>query len=213
CPMTPAQRRYIGEEVGYNDLTGEPEYAEGSILHRLDNLPKGKPEPGADNILVIINDLRKVGLDARVFDPSYQPDEGEPTGKLGVCTESVKKIYDQWDADKGTQLVFLDFSTPLKNKSRKEQSAIDQKIALLVVGETENASATQKQQAESALESLLQKYTPDEIAQEKRRFLAGGEDIQAFSAYEELRRLMVMEGIPAEEIAFIHDADTPEKKE
>ncbi|MFA7655737.1 Eco57I restriction-modification methylase domain-containing protein [Acidithiobacillus thiooxidans] len=213
CPMTPAQRRYIGEEVGYNDLTGEPEYAEGSILHRLDNLPKGKPEPGADNILVIINDLRKVGLDARVFDPSYQPDEGEPTGKLGVCAESVKKIYDQWDADKGTQLVFLDFSTPLKNKSRKEQSAIDQKIAILVAGEAENASATQKQQAESALESLLQKYTPDEIAQEKRRFLAGGEEIQAFSAYEELRRLMVADGIPVEEIAFIHDADTPEKKE
>ncbi|WP_319026166.1 Eco57I restriction-modification methylase domain-containing protein [Acidithiobacillus thiooxidans] len=213
CPMTPAQRRYIGEEVGYNDLTGEPEYAEGSILHRLDNLPKGKPEPGADNILVIINDLRKVGLDARVFDPSYQPDEGEPTGKLGVCSESVKKIYDQWDADKGAQLVFLDFSTPLKNKSRKEQSAIDQKIAILVAGEAENASATQKQQAESALESLLQKYTPDEIAQEKRRFLAGGEEIQAFSAYEELRRLMVADGISAEEIAFIHDADTPEKKE
>ncbi len=41
-----------------------------------------------------------------------------------------------------------------------------------VIGEAENASATQKQQAESALESLLQKYTPDEIAQEKRG--AGG---------------------------------------
>ncbi|MBU2764687.1 DEAD/DEAH box helicase family protein, partial [Acidithiobacillus ferrivorans] len=63
CPMTPSQRRIIGEEVGYDDLTGEPRYAEGSILYRLDHLPK-RPGPGEDNTLVIISDLRKAGLDA-----------------------------------------------------------------------------------------------------------------------------------------------------
>ena len=211
CPMTPAQRRIIGEEVGYREDTGEPEYAEGSILWRLDNLPT-RPGPGEDNILVIINDLRKANLDARAFDPSYVPEEGEETGKLGVCAENVKRIYDEWNEDRGTQLVYLDFSTPGK-RNRQEQNALEKQLAKIVAGESPDATDKEKQAAESALEKLLEKYTQDEI-QEARAQRLGGENIPAsFVAYEELRNRMMALGIPREEIAFIHDADTDEKKE
>ncbi|MCR1347567.1 DUF2958 domain-containing protein [Acidithiobacillus ferrooxidans] len=211
CPMTPAQRRIIGEEVGYREDTGEPEYAEGSILWRLDHLPT-RPGPGEDNVLVIISDLRKAGLDARAFDPSYVPEEGEETGKLGICAENVKRIYDEWNEDRGTQLVYLDFSTPGK-RNRQEQNALEKQLAKIVAGESPDATDKEKQDAESALEKLLEKYTSDEIQEARAQWLGGENTPASFVAYEALRNRMVALGIPREEIAFIHDADTDEKKE
>jgi N12 class adenine-specific DNA methylase len=211
CPMTPAQRRIIGEEVGYREDTGEPEYAEGSILWRLDHLPS-RPGPGEDNVLVIISDLRKAGLDARAFDPSYVPEEGEETGKLGICAENVKRVYDEWNEDRGTQLVYLDFSTPSK-RNRQEQNALEKQLAKIVAGESPDATDKEKQAAESALEKLLEKYTNDEIQEARAQWLGGESATPSFVAYEALRNRMVALGIPRDEIAFIHDADTDEKKE
>ncbi|MDA8152916.1 MAG: SNF2-related protein [Acidithiobacillus sp.] len=216
CPMTPAQRRMIGEETGYDDLTGEPRYEEGSILYRLDHLPR-RPGPGEDNVLVIISDLRKAGLDARAFDPSYVPEAGEETGKLGVCAENIQRIYHEWNEDRGTQLVFLDFSTPSK-RNQKEQDALEKQLAKIVAGEHPGATEKEKQDAESALEKLLDKYTRDEIQEARAEWMRvgasqGAGSPQGFVAYEDLRDRLVHLGIPREEIAFIHDADTDEKKE
>lgn len=209
CPMSPAQREQIGEEVGYDDVTGEPIYAEGSILHRLDNLPK-RPGPGEDNVLVIINDLRKAGLDARAFDPTYTPKTGEQPGKLGVVAENVARIYEAWNEDNGTQLVYLDFSTP-KKRSAKQQTEMDKQIQKIVEGEAEDATDQQAQARESAIEKLLEKYTPDEIKEAIEQYK--NPEAKTFSAYDELKKLLVKKGISEEEVAFIHDADTDEKKE
>lgn len=208
CPMTPMQRKLIGEEVGFDEITGEPQYEKGSILWRVDNLPK-RPGPGEDNILVVINDLRKAGLDARAFDPSYTPQDGEETGKLNVVAENIHNIYHKWDEDKGTQLVYLDFCTP-KKYSQKEKNALDSEIDKILAGEAEDATDLQKQQRESALERLLAKYTPDEIksAIEERK----NPEARPFDAYNELRNILAAKGIPPEEVAFIHDADSDEKK-
>lgn len=208
CPMTPMQRKLIGEEVGFDEITGEPQYEKGSILWRVDNLPK-RPGPGEDNILVVINDLRKAGLDARAFDPSYTPQDGEETGKLNVVAENIHNIYHKWDEDKGTQLVYLDFCTP-KKYSQKEKNALDSEIDKILAGEPEDATDLQKQQRESALERLLAKYTPDEIksAIEERK----NPEARPFDAYSELRNILAAKGIPPEEVAFIHDADSDEKK-
>ncbi|MBU2769199.1 hypothetical protein HAP94_24340, partial [Acidithiobacillus ferrivorans] len=154
----------------------EPRYAEGSILYRLDHLPK-RPGPGEDNTLVIISDLRKAGLDARAFDASYVPEEGEKTGKLGICARDVKQIYDEWNEDRGTQLVYLDFSTPNK-RNRQEQNTLEKQLAKIVDGEAPDATDKEKQDAESALEKLLEKYTSDEI-QEARAQWVGGEHAPA----------------------------------
>ncbi|MBU2769198.1 hypothetical protein HAP94_24335, partial [Acidithiobacillus ferrivorans] len=71
----------------------------------------------------------------------------------------------------------------------------------------------EKQDAESALEKLLEKYTSDEIQEARAQWVGGEHAPASFVAYEDLRDRMVALGIPREEIAFIHDADTAEKKE
>jgi N12 class adenine-specific DNA methylase len=209
CPMTPMQRKLIGEEVDYDPVTGEPVYEYGSILYRLDNLPK-RPGPGEDNVLVIINDLRKAGLDARAFDPTYAPKEGEATGKLGIVADNVARIYEEWNEDKGTQLVYLDFSTP-KKRNAKQQSELDKHIQKIVAGEAEDATDQQMQDRESSLEKLLEKYTPDEIKEAIEEYK--DPDAKTFSAYDELKKLLAEKGIPEDDVAFIHDADTDEKKD
>nr|WP_226827400.1 DUF2958 domain-containing protein [Igneacidithiobacillus copahuensis] len=205
CPMSPAQRMAVGEEVGAS-VTGEPEFSEGSILYRLDNLPK-RPGPGEDNILVIINDLKKVNLDIRAFDPSYEPEPGESTGKLDVAAKRIHEIYWQWNEDRGTQLVFLDFSTP-KKLQKKDQDEVDQKLAALRDADVEDASDEILQKAESAMEWLLERYTKDEIEE----FLRVSQGKSVFSAYDDLKAKLVEMGIPANEVAFIHDAHNDELK-
>lgn len=205
CPMSEVQRKIVGVEVGSNAL-GEPQYESGSILHRLDNLPS-KPGPGEDNILVIINDLKKVSLDARAFDPMAP---ASSTGKIPTCVERIHEIYRRWDADKGAQLVYLDFSTPkgARGKLSPEVREILDLIAVVEAGEDEEASDLARERADAAQEKL-EKYSPMEV--EEARRLAKG--LQVWSAYEEIRDRLIARGISAEEIAFIHDANTDLRKE
>jgi N12 class adenine-specific DNA methylase len=205
CPMSEVQRQIVGVEIGTNQL-GEPIYAKGSILHRLDNLPK-KPEPGADNILVIINDLKKVSLDARAFDPTAP---ASPVGKIPTCVDNILDVYQRWDADKGAQLVYLDFSTPkgARGKLSAEVREILDLLQQVEAGEDEEASDLVRERAEAAQEKL-EKFSPMEV-EEARRMAKG---LQVWSAYEEIRDQLIARGIPAEEIAFIHDANTDLRKE
>ena len=62
-----------------------------------------------DNMLVITTDGRKIGLDARLIDPMI-PDE-ENT-KVNRCVSNVFRIWDETAAEKSTQIIFCDFSTP-----------------------------------------------------------------------------------------------------
>lgn len=205
CPMSAEQREIVGVEVGVNAL-GEPQYANGSILHRLDNLPS-KPGPGEDNILVIINDLKKVSLDARAFDPAAP---ASATGKIPNCVERIHEIYQRSDADRGAQLVYLDFSTPkgARGKLSPELREILDLVATVDAGEDEEASDLERSRAEVAAETL-EKYSPMEV--EEARRMAQGQ--QVWSAYDEIRAQLVARGIPNEEIAFIHDANTDLRKE
>ncbi len=205
CEMSPVQRAIVGEEVGVNEL-GEPEYAEGSILYRLDHLPS-RPGPGKDNMLVIINDLKKVSLDARAFDPDAPASE---TGKIATSVEQIREVYERWNADRGAQLVFLDFSTPKGKKGTvsAETREILDLVAKVEAGEEEEASDAQRAAAELAEEKLAQ-YDPTEV-QEAQRAARGQ---QVWSAYEDIRDRLIASGIPESEIAFIHDANTDLRKE
>ena len=60
-------------------------------------------------MLLITSDGRKLGLDQRVIDPSL-PDE--PGTKVNQRVENVLQFWREDDAEKLTQLVFLDISTP-----------------------------------------------------------------------------------------------------
>ena len=71
-----------------------------------------KVEPTEDNMLKITSDGRKIGLDQRLMNPLLPDDSGS---KVNACMENVYRIWDETSADRLTQLVFCDFSTPNKD--------------------------------------------------------------------------------------------------
>ena len=142
----------------------------------------GQVNPKIDNMLSITNDARKLGLDQRLINPLF-PDN--PGSKLNMCVKNVFRIWEDGQADKLTQLIFCDLSTPkaaAAAKRDKTAMAAGNKVA----GGTDL----------HALGNLLEDIKPD----------------APFSVYEDIRSKLVAMGIPEREIAFIHDANTDAKK-
>ena len=104
-------------------------------------------DPSEDNMLKITTDGRKIGLDQRLMNPLL-PDD--PNSKLNACVGNILRIWQDGQADKLTQLVFCDFSTP-KNDG-------------------------------------------------------------TFNVYDDIKAKLLAAGVPSEEVAFIHNADTEAKK-
>ena len=104
-------------------------------------------DPSEDNMLKITTDGRKIGLDQRLMNPLL-PDD--PNSKLNACVGNILRIWQDGQAEKLTQLVFCDFSTP-KNDG-------------------------------------------------------------TFNVYDDIKAKLLAAGVPAEEVAFIHNADTEAKK-
>ena len=73
-------------------------------------------DPSTDNMLKITSDGRKLGLDQRLIDPML-PDH--PGSKVNVCVDNIFRIWQEGKADKLTQLVFCDLSTPKSSASAR----------------------------------------------------------------------------------------------
>lgn len=180
---TTDQAEYIGE--GVEDSRGDLQYPKGSLVHRAENLPS-KPAKGEDNMLKVMSDARKAALDMRLIDPSYTD---QPGTKLHAAAREIVRIHKKWKSDKGIQLVFIDLSTPSGAKA-KEKAALDSLIAAADRGDQD-------------AQEKLDRMGPDEF-----------EALMAnFSAYDDLKQKLVHRGIPATDIAFIHDAKTELQKE
>lgn len=139
----------VPQTDGYSDaLIGKtPEFEDylKTISKRADDVRQGRVPRNQDNMLKITTDGRQAALDLRLVDPTsrfaYQ-------SKIARCAENVWDIYQKTAAQKSTQLIFCDSSTPKKG----------------------------------------------------------------FNMYDELYALLFSMGIPAEEIAFIHHADTEKRR-
>ena len=139
----------IPDTDGYSDaLIGKTQEFDDylkTISTRADDVRQGRVNRTQDNMLKITTDGRQAALDLRLVDPkarfTYQ-------SKIARCAENVWNIYEKTTAQKSTQLIFCDSSTPKKG----------------------------------------------------------------FNMYDELYALLFSMGIPAEEIAFIHNADTEKKR-
>lgn len=151
------------------------------IVKRATNIPTDKK---IDNMLKITSDARKAALDMRLIDPDY----GEAGGKTNEAVAKIKEIADKWADQKGTQLVFLDLSTP-KGAASAEKARIRTLIEKADQGD------------EKASEELA-KVSPDEI-------LSLDSD---FSVYDDMRAKLIASGFAEDEVAFIHSANTDEKK-
>ncbi|ASV45029.1 PLxRFG protein [Klebsiella phage SopranoGao] len=182
-PRSSMQATYIGEPT--TDNNGIEQYPQGSLVYRAEHLPK-KAEKGADNMLKIMSDARKVALDMRLIEPGAPDFERSKTNE---AARRIKEDYDKWADDRGAQLVFIDLSTP-KNAKAAEAARIRDLVE-------------KAEQGDEAAAEQLDKLSPDELA------ALDGE----FSVYDDLKQKLVALGIPENEIAFIHDAKTELQKE
>lgn len=117
------------------------------LSERATKIHNREVEPSQDNMLVITNDGRKLGLDQRLIDPAAGD---APASKLNMCVENIAEIWRDGAENRLTQLVFCDSSTPKKG---------------------------------------------------------GG-----FNVYDDIKAKLIARGIPENEIAFIHDANSDTQK-
>ncbi|HFG1900505.1 TPA: PLxRFG domain-containing protein [Vibrio cholerae] len=219
APATEAQREYndylIARMEAFNQLkTKEERTAYAKI----------------DNPLWVLTDAKKASLDVRLVDPTAQRD---PTGKVARAAERIKSIYDQWQDDKGTQLVFSDMGTPAKYAIATVKSDL-KSLAETVLGKGKAAafisSRLEIYEGEmpysQTLKELVDKMNAqaetgeidadqyEKLEEQIRELTASTMTADTgFSVYDDLKASLMEKGIPDDEIAFIHDYNTTLKKE
>ncbi len=165
-------------EVEYHNVVAQPTEQQQEMVKALSEraslVHSGTVDPSQDNMLKITSDGRKLGLDQRIIN-QLLPDE--PGTKVNQCVDNIMQIWQDGQADKLTQLVFCDISTPQAAPSKKAAKAVDNPV----------------------LHSLEQAVPLTDAK-------------PAFTVYEDIRQKLIARGMPAEQIAFIHDANTEVRK-
>lgn len=193
---------------------------------------------GIDNDLWVLTDARKSGIDPRTIDPTQPRDEN---AKVVRAAREIKRIYDKWDSDLGTQMVFSDLSTPVKTAVAKTRGMV-RKAAIRVMGDAAGKAFMKENEDRSltdtwsmVMDALNAKLDDPALSDIDRDRLEGwfdpeqteegkapniDPDIDAllltadigFSAYDDLKAILVDMGVPENEVAFVHDYDTPVAK-
>ena len=100
------QAEYINEVLKPSETQEE---MVSSFADRAEAVRNGNVNPRFDNMLKITNDGRKLALDQRLMNDML-PDE--PESKVNRCVDNAFKVWEESAADRGTQLIFCDLSTP-----------------------------------------------------------------------------------------------------
>ena len=79
------------------------------LADRAEKVRNGKVQPTEDNMLRITNDGRKLALDQRLMNPLLPDDPGS---KANACVDKVYEIWEKTKAQRSTQMIFCDLSTP-----------------------------------------------------------------------------------------------------
>ena len=155
-------------EAEYHNVVAHPTETQKGLVSELSEraaaVHLGNVDPSEDNMLKITSDGRKLGLDQRIINPDFADEEGT---KVNLCVDNIVRIYEEGNADKLTQLVFCDISTPKTKTAAKSEPTL------------------------TNLSLVPEKF---------------------FTVYEDIRDKLIARGVKPEEIAFIHDANTEEKK-
>lgn len=200
-PLTPP----IEGGKPYNDVVerspAQAAYMD-KIIQRMENLPR---DPRIDNPLKVTNDARKAGLDFRLIEPTADDFEGS---KLNAAVEHIHEIWRDTTNDKGTQLVFCDLSTPKGGKvpasAQSERQDLESGALIDVDGTLVRETPEQEDMAEDdGDDALAGVVNMDEVIA-----MSSGK----FSVYDDMKQKLMAKGIPADEIAFIHDANTDIRK-
>lgn len=180
---TDDQARYFG----LPDKDGN--YLPGTILYRIEHMPK---DPSEDNMLKVTNDARKCGLDMRLIRPDATDD---PNSKVNIAVQNILRIHRQKEKDKGTQLVFCDLSVPASARGKASKKA--QEIAERKAREEEANAGKEVEEDEGEDAPSIDDLLADQ---------------SKFSVYDDVRSKLIKGGVPANQIAFIHDYHTPDQK-
>ena len=165
-------------EVEYHNIVAQPTEQQQEMVkvlsERASLVHSGTVDPSQDNMLKITSDGRKLGLDQRIINQTL-PDE--PGTKVNQCVANIMQIWRDGEADKLTQLVFCDISTPQAAPAKKAAKALDNPTL-------------------HALEQAVPLDKPEPV----------------FTIYEDIRQKLIAQGMPADQIAFIHEANTEVRK-
>ena len=166
-------------EVEYHNIVAQPTEHQQEMVKALSEraslVHSGTVDPSQDNMLKITSDGRKLGLDQRIVNQML-PDE--PGTKVNQCVDNIMQIWRDGEADKLTQLVFCDISTPqAKAPASKAAKTLDNPLL-------------------HALEGAVP--LPEQEP--------------AFTVYDDIRQKLIAQGMPADQIAFIHEANTEVRK-
>ena len=116
-------------EVEYHNVVAQPTEQQQEMVKALSEraslVHSGTVDPSQDNMLKITSDGRKLGLDQRIIN-QLLPDE--PGTKVNQCVDNIMQIWQDGQADKLTQLVFCDISTPQAAPSKKAAKAVDNPV-------------------------------------------------------------------------------------
>ena len=107
-----------------------------SLSERAGKINAGMVDASEDNMLCVTNDGRKIGLDQRLMNPLL-PDD--PNSKLNVCVRNVLRIWEEGKADRLTQLLFCDLSTPKGDGQFNVYDDVKKKLLAAGVPESEVA--------------------------------------------------------------------------
>ena len=168
----------------YHNVVAQPtEIQKGMVQELSERAAKvhaGIVDASTDNMLKITSDGRKLGLDQRVINPDLPDEAGS---KVNLCVENIYSVWKDGQADKLTQLVFCDLSTP-------KTAAPASRAAKTAGGNLDSPEL-------HALETAIGQDAVEE---------------PAFTIYDDIREKLVARGIPREQIAFIHEANTEARK-
>ena len=166
-------------EVEYHNIVAQPTEHQQEMVKTLSEraslVHSGTVDPSQDNMLKITSDGRKLGLDQRIVNQML-PDE--PGTKVNQCVDNIMQIWRDGKADKLTQLVFCDISTPqAKAPVSKAAKTLDNPLL-------------------HALEGAVPLPEQEPV----------------FTVYDDIRQKLIAQGMPADQIAFIHEANTEVRK-
>lgn len=105
----------VPESTFHNIVAKPSEYQKlmvAELSKRASAVHNGLVDPSTDNMLKITSDGRKLGLDQRLINPLL-PDD--PNSKVNQSVNNILRIWQEGDANKLTQVLFCDISTPKKD--------------------------------------------------------------------------------------------------
>ena len=97
----------------------------GAFSERAESVRAGLVNPTEDNMLKITNDGRKCALDQRLLNELLPDDE---TSKVNTCVKNAYQVWEEGKADRTTQLIFCDLSTPKEDGSFNVYDDVREKL-------------------------------------------------------------------------------------